>query len=333
MNSRQALLLLLLMTLFFTQQHSFSQKTKQSVQLPDISKEIMKMRENDQKNRIKWANMIRKGKNNSQKFIDFTREVIAVDRKNTARMREIISRYVWPTYDLVGKEASNGAWLIIQHADRNPLFQAKCLTLLKTAVDNGQANPSNYAYLYDRVQVSRGEMQLYATQSSTNNGLTEGQFYPIEDESGVQIRREEMGISRSVEEYAQSMGFDYSIPTVEEAENRAKKRIFNYETNLRLARKAMNAQDYTTAAEHYLIVARSYGMVTTQDFIEASKALALSQHKDIVQAYTFLTRAMTRGWDGFNDVKDHADFAFLRQANKGKWSDLLITAEEMKLDR
>jgi hypothetical protein len=332
MKSRQALHLLSLI-LFIMQQQSFSQKTKQSVLLPEISMEIMKMRDNDQKNRIKWANMIRKGKNNSQRFTEFTKEVIAVDRKNTTRMREIISRYGWPTYNRVGKEASNGAWLIIQHADRNPLFQAKCLTLLKTAVDNGQSNPSNYAYLYDRVQVSKGEKQLYATQSSTNNGLTKGQFYPIEDESGVQIRREKMGITRSVEEYAQSMGFDYPIPTAEEAEKRAEQLVFNYETNLSLAKKAMNVQDYSTAAEHYLIVARSYGMVTTQDFLEATKALALSKHTEIVQAYTFLTRAMTRGWDGFNNIKDHVDFANLKQANPGKWTDLLITAEEMKLDR
>ncbi|WP_421764883.1 DUF6624 domain-containing protein [Ekhidna sp.] len=325
--------LLLLMTLFIMQLPSFGQREKHSVKLPDVSKEIMKMRNSDQRNRIKWADMIRKGKNNSEKFREFTKEVIAVDRKNTARMREIISKYGWPTYDLVGKESSNAAWLIIQHADKNPLFQAKCLILLKAAVDNGQSNPRNYAYLYDRVQVSKGEKQLYATQSSTNNGLTKGQFYPIEDESDIQIRREEMGITRSVEEYAESMGFNYTIPSVEEAEKRAKKLVLDYETNLTLAKNAMNTQDYATAAEHYLIVAKSYGTVTTQDFLEASKALALSQHTEIVQAYTFLIRAMTRGWEGFNDIKDHEDYAYLKQANEGKWSDLLITAEEMKLDR
>jgi hypothetical protein len=326
-------LFLLLMTLFIMQTPSFGQKKKQSVQLPEISKEIMKMRNSDQRNRIKWADMIRKGKNNSEKFREFTKEIIAVDRQNTARMREVISKYGWPTYDLVGEESSNGAWLIIQHSDRNALFQAKCLPLLRTAVDNGQSNPRNYAYLYDRVQVSKAEKQLYATQSSTNNGLTKGQFYPIEDESRVQIRREEMGISREVEEYAESMGFDYTIPTIEEAEKRAKKLVYDYETNLPLAKNAMNAQDYAIAAEHYLIVVKSYGTVTTQDFLEASKALSLSQHTETVQAYTFLIRAMTRGWDGFNDIKDHVDYTYLKQANPGKWNDLLITAEELKLDR
>lgn len=324
---------LLLIVLFSFSSSAFGQKKKQSVQLPEIAKEIKKMRDTDQKNRIKWAGMIRKGKNDSEKFREFTNEIIAVDRKNTARMREIISEYGWPTYDLVGKSSSNNAWLIIQHSDRNPLFQAKCLPLLKAAVEKEQANPSNYAYLYDRVQVSLGEKQLYATQSSTNNGLTKGQFYVIQDESNVQIRREAMGISRPVEEYAQSMGFDYSIPTPEEAKQRAKKLVSDYETNLSLAKKAMNAQNYEAAANHYLIVAQTNGLVTTQDFLEATRALSLSQHSEIVKGYTFLTRAMSRGWDRFNDIKTNSDYSYLKEASGGKWNDLLITAEEMKLDR
>ena len=323
----------LLMTLFITQTLAYGQSKKQSVQLPEIAKEIKKMRDADQKNRIKWAEMVRKGKNDSEKFREFTREIIADDRKNTARMREIISEYGWPSYDLVGEGPSNNAWLIVQHSDRNPLFQAKCLPLLKAAVDEDQANPSNYAYLYDRVQVATGEKQLYATQSSTNNGLSKGQFYAIEDESNVQNRREEMGISRSVEDYAKSMGFDYTNPTTEEAEQKAKKMTSEYNTNLLLAKKAVSAQDYSTAANHYLIVAQTNGSVTTQDYLEATRVLALAQHAEIGQAYTFLSRAMARGWQEFNKIKTDPDYAYLKEASVGKWNDLLTTAEEMPLDR
>jgi hypothetical protein len=324
---------LLLMNLFILLSPAFGQKKKQSAQFPEIAKEIKKMRDADQKNRIKWANMVRKKKNDSEKFREFTKEIISVDRKNTARMREIISMHGWPSYRLVGEGPSNNAWLIIQHSDRNPLFQAKCLPLLKAAVDKGEANPSNYAYLYDRVQVSLGEKQLYATQSSTNNGLARGQFYAIEDESNVQIRREEMGISRSVEEYAKSMGFDYTIPTPEEAEQRAQNLVFEYNTNLSLAKKGISDQDYVTAANHYLIVAQTNGSVTIQDFLEATRALALSQHTEIVKAYSFLSRAMSRGWEAFNKIKTHPDYAYLKEYNPAKWSDLLITAEAMKLDK
>jgi hypothetical protein len=309
------------------------QDSNSNPKLPELAKEIKKMRDIDQKNRIKWSGMIRKGKDDTEKFKAFTKEVIAADRRHTARMREIVNQFGWPTYDLVGKGPSNSAWLIVQHADRNPLFQARCLPLLEEAVKNQQANPRNYAYLYDRVQVSQGRKQRYATQSSTNNGLTEGQFYPLEDEFNVQKNREAMGVTRSVKEYANSMGFDYTIPTPEEAKEREAQLHLKYESNLSLAKKAVEADDPKTAAGHYLKTVQCYGLVTTEDFIEASRVLALAQHKESIQAYTFLTRAMARGWDGFDQVISDPDFTYLQTSNPGKWSDLVITAEEMELDR
>ncbi len=334
MKISNILLLSFLLGISFTALNCSATKELQSVQLPEIAKEIRNMRDADQKNRIKWAGMIRKGKKDTEKFKKLTKELIAIDKKNTARMREIISEHGWPSYDLVGKRASNSAWLLVQHADRNPSFQAKCLPLLKAAVDKEQSKASNYAYLYDRVHVAKGEKQLYATQSSTNNGLFKGQFYAIEDESNVQVRREAMGITWStVEEDAKEMGFNYTIPTPDEAIQRAKKLVADYEMNLSLAKKAMHAQDYVTAAKHYLLVTQTNGSVTTQDFLEASRALALSQHAEIGKAYGFLIKAMAKGWDGFYDIKTDLDYTYLKEASPEDWSDLLVIAEEMKLDR
>ncbi|MEQ9401982.1 MAG: hypothetical protein RIM99_00235 [Cyclobacteriaceae bacterium] len=309
------------------------QKNKQSVQLPEIADEIKKMRDEDQKMRIKWSGMVRKGKTETEKFKEMTKASIAKDRANTARMREIIAEHGWPTYDLVGEGPSNNAWLIIQHADRNPLFQAKCLLLLKAAVDKGQANPSNYAYLYDRVQVATGEKQLYATQSTSNNGLTEGYFQAIEDESNVQKRREAMGIDRSVEEYAESMGFTYTIPTPEEAKQRAEQLASDYQSNLAIATKAMADKNYTKAADAYRMVANANGLVTTEDFIEAARALSLAKHPEAKEGTRYLTRAMARGWDRFDQIKDHPDFTWLREVSASNWVDFLITADQMKLDK
>ena len=334
MKISNILLLSFLLGISFTALNCSATKELQSVQLPEIAKEIRNMRDADQKNRIKWASMIKKGRKETEKFRELTKELIAIDEKNTARMRTIISEYGWPTYDLVGKGASNSAWLLVQHADRNPLFQAKCLPLLKAAVDKGQAKASNYAYLYDRVHVAIGEKQLYATQSSTNNGLFKGQFYAIEDEANVQIRREAMGITWStVEEDAKAMGFDYTIPTPEEAKQRAKKLVADYEMNLSLAKKAMDAQDYVTAANQYLLVVKINGSVTIQDYLEATRALALSQHAEIGKAYACLIKAMAKGWDGLQDIQTHSDYAYLKEASSEDWNNLLIIAEEMKLDR
>lgn len=310
-----------------------SQKDKKTVQQPELAKEIRAMRDKEQKMRIKWSGMMRKGKTETDKFKELTRKSIAEDRANTARMREIVAEHGWPTYDLVGQGPSNNAWLIVQHADRNPLFQAKCLPLLKAAVDNEQANPSNYAYLYDRVQVATGEKQLYATQSTSNNGLVEGFFQALDDESNVQKRREEMGIERSVEEYAQSMGFEYLVPSEEEAAQRAEQLVSDYESNVMQAKDALANKDYTKAADLYLLVTNANGTVTTEDFLEAARAMSLAKHKEAANATVYLRRCVARGWEGFEQIKDHADFAYLREELTANWADFVVTAEEAGLDR
>ena len=155
----------------------------------------------------------------------------------------------------------------------NPLVQAYCLPLLKEAVDKNQANPSKYAYLYDRVQVAKGEKQLYATQSTTNNGLKTGFFQPIEDESNVQNRRTEMGISKSIETYAQELGFKYEIRSEEEAIKRDKEWAKAYRENKELALQAMKTKDYSTAVKHYGIAMESNGYIQAEDYVELALSL------------------------------------------------------------
>lgn len=291
------------------------------------------MRDEDQKMRIKWSGFIKKGKTETQKFKDLTEALIAKDRENTARLRTIVQQYGWPTYDMVGRGPSNSAWLIVQHADRNPMFQIRCLPLLKRAVDEGQANPSNYAYLYDRVQVATGEKQLYATQSSSNNGLYEGSFYPIEDEWNVQKRREDMNIQQSVVDYANTMGFSYTMLSEQEAKERAQEQVDDYQANVKKARNAMRDKHYQESAEAYLKVVQAFGVVTTEDFVEAARALSLAKHNKARSGTSFLLKAMVRGWEGFEAIKSAPDFAYLKEVNPANWKDFLKTAADMSIDR
>ena len=45
-----------------------------------------------------------------------------------------------------------------------PVFQKKVLKAMNKEVKKGNANPSDYAYLYDRVKVNAGEKQKFGTQ-------------------------------------------------------------------------------------------------------------------------------------------------------------------------
>jgi len=250
-------------TLLFLFSINSSCQTKwqgKKITLPKISKEIISLRKNDQKYRAKYVELYNEGKKGTDKYKKVVEKLIEIDKSNTSRMKEIITTYGWPTFDKVGEEASNIAWLIVQHADRNPFFQEKCLKLLKEAIDKGLANRSNYAYLYDRVQLAKGEKQLYATQSSTNSNLNveDTYFQPIADESKVQERREDMNIQQHIEDYALSLNFEYRVPSEHEAIERAKKFENSYNNNIEKAKKAMLEKNYLVAANFYIIALKSW---------------------------------------------------------------------------
>lgn len=70
-------------------------------------------------------------------------------KRNAARLDQIINAIGYPTKSKVGEEASEAAWLIIQHAISEPVFMKKCFALLSASA--GDVNPSNIAYMYDRI--------------------------------------------------------------------------------------------------------------------------------------------------------------------------------------
>ncbi len=90
-----------------------------------------------------------------------------LDEFHTARMKEILKVHGWIVISKFGIEYDKKAWLIIQHADDDPFFQAGVLFLMEKLVDKGETDLKNYAYLYDRVAGKFhhiGLRQKYGTQ-------------------------------------------------------------------------------------------------------------------------------------------------------------------------
>lgn len=116
----------------------------------------------------------------------------SVDKRNTARMKQIVKNYGWPTYDLVEKDGAFAAWLLVQHADHDFAFQKKCLHLLDEAVKQGQADKTNLAYLTDRVLVHEGRKQLYGTQFYVSKRKFGPR--PIKDRAKLDERRKAVGL-------------------------------------------------------------------------------------------------------------------------------------------
>ena len=80
------------------------------------------------------------------------------------KVEAMFNKYGFLGFDKVGKEGSNHFWLLVQHYDKYPEFQKKVLKEMDREVKKENANPNNYAYLYDRVKVNAGEKQLFVTQ-------------------------------------------------------------------------------------------------------------------------------------------------------------------------
>lgn len=117
----------------------------------------------------------------------------AVDRRHGASLRGILDEYGLPTYSMVGAEAAGEFVIMIQH--QPPKVSEEVLPKLKAAVDAGEADPKNYAMVYDRSQLDLGKKQVYGERLECKSGEKMHEA-PIEDEAHVDHRRAELGLIR-----------------------------------------------------------------------------------------------------------------------------------------
>lgn len=123
----------------------------------------------------------------------------AADAKNRPEVLRIFSKYGWVTNSLAGKDAAHDFWLLIQH--QTPEIQRRLLPPLEKAAKTGNASMSDYAYLYDRVQVDLDKPQHWGTQTKCEDGKPV--LSPVDDPAGLDARRKEL-FMRPIHEYLKS---------------------------------------------------------------------------------------------------------------------------------
>nr|WP_295869469.1 DUF6624 domain-containing protein [uncultured Chitinophaga sp.] len=152
------------------------------------------------------AAFIRQGKYKEYSQEQWDRFKDSVYTTHQKRIAVIFRQYGFPGIDMVGKDGSNHFWLLVQHSDKFPEFQVKVLKAMKKEVKKQNANPNNYAYLYDRVQVNAGKKQLFGTQV-TYQANTTGRAFPkigLIDSANVDKIRKEYTLS-PLKEYLNQM--------------------------------------------------------------------------------------------------------------------------------
>lgn len=90
--------------------------------------------------------------------------MVFIDERNRNRLKQIFKEIGFPTTELIGQDAMNGVFIMIQHSDGDKKWQKSQLSNIESAVKKGDLDGSHYAYLYDRIKVNNGEKQRYGTQ-------------------------------------------------------------------------------------------------------------------------------------------------------------------------
>jgi hypothetical protein len=115
-----------------------------------------------------------------------------VDDSNSTWLARVVAEGGWPGRSMVGDEGASAAWLLAQHADRQPQTQHAFLDAMRAAVADGEASPAEAAYLEDRVRKNAGLPQIYGTQF-TVSGDGFGP-YLIDDPENLDRRRAAVGL-------------------------------------------------------------------------------------------------------------------------------------------
>jgi hypothetical protein len=158
-----------------------------------IIAQLQSIHERDQKTRTKG---------DSTGFIHF------IDSCNLAQVEKLIDRYGWLGKNVVGTKGNQTLFLVIQHADLKT--QKKYLLYLQKSVNQEESNAADLALLQDRMLMRQHMKQIYGSQVIYNDqGRPE--FYPIEDEKNVNLRRQNVGLE-PIEDYAGYFGIEYKLP-------------------------------------------------------------------------------------------------------------------------
>ena len=119
-------------------------------------------------------------------------------------MTQVLAEHGWPGWRLVGSDGAFAAWVLVQHADLDLSLQELGLELMSSAVAAGDADPSDHAYLVDRVRVAKGEPQVYGTQWGSDEAGNPEPRTPIEDASMVDVRRASVGLG-TLDDYLEEL--------------------------------------------------------------------------------------------------------------------------------
>jgi hypothetical protein len=130
-----------------------------------IAEKIIRLKNNDLELREK---LIQEGELGN----GYHPEMEKLHKENAQYLKSIIERTGFPTVSKVGQEASDSAWLIIQHSISDAELMKSSYKLMLENQDG--INLKHFAFLFDRIQFFQGKPRKFGTQYNSD-----GSIYPV----------------------------------------------------------------------------------------------------------------------------------------------------------
>ncbi len=175
-----------------------------------LQKELLDIYTEDQGIRHDFMKIYKDPKTDKSKIDSIGKIMMYKDSINLIKVVRILDEKGWVGKDVVGSQANQTLFLVIQHSDLK--YQQKYLPMMREAVKKGNAKGSSLALLEDRVALREGRRQIYGSQSSMNKTTNKWYISPMIDPDNVDKRRAEVGLG-TMAEYAAKMNIEWNLET------------------------------------------------------------------------------------------------------------------------
>ena len=136
----------------------------------------------------------------------------AVDGDNLRWLKAQVHTSGFPTVEQVGEQGMSAAFLLVQHADRDPAFQMQVLQTLQHRGAGKGIKASEQALLTDRVLRAQHKPQRYGTQFGADLAHPgEVVMAPVDDPAQLDDRRAAVGLM-PISDYRCVMQVVYGTP-------------------------------------------------------------------------------------------------------------------------
>lgn len=159
-----------------------------------LQKELLAIYADDQDIRRDFMKVYKEKGTGSRAVDSIGKIMIHKDSLNLIKISKILDERGWVGNDVVGSQANQTLFLVIQHADLKA--QQKYLPMMREAVKKGNANASSLALLEDRIALREGRKQIYGSQIATNSITKKSFVSPLEDPDNVDKRRADVGLGK-----------------------------------------------------------------------------------------------------------------------------------------